>query len=515
MKKFLSRCAVLIPLVFSLLLAVVPISSAFADSDFTDIETDYTLFDFSHYNITPTNSNSYTKEYTRSLLPYTYSNYPYYFYCVYCFNSQGYTNICVNYVSFYSLATESSTGAIFNSAYFSYAVFRYDKTPSSSWFTNLPTDAFRYFGYGKTNGYFRYLDTTDTDCVWSTSNMEDFSIIYQESNYPDFPYADDIIHNADNTPHVSVSFSPSLSGNVNREINNNGSISYLSNLNMTVSNSSSFPVQYKMYIMKTEQTTHRPYNFDSSAGTEGISSSWHTKYDDDPVFIYYSDEWVYSTNLDYSDQYYNGQPQKQNKSTEWHYLSAGSSSTVNFKFSQINLQEGCSYTCYVEAIKCPYDCASRMFVSLATSEAAYPEYKQLLTDDKVLVYQSSFTMLQYSDVKYDPSDKSNGINPFSDYADLQGYNLSYNAIQDSNGNVDYSSKNVVTDKNSWWYTRSQNLSYNTVSDSGSFGSITNYTTNFLSFISSVLGFFPQTFLSVFTVGMTSLVVVGLIKVVFR
>jgi len=517
----IKRFAVLIPLVFVLLLSCVPLSSVFADegNSYVDIETDYSDFDFSEYDLSDF-YQYYNKDYLRDCLSsrnYDPFSYDYYIYSVgYTVGSDGRILVLPSIAYFNSSEYISSS-----TSHFSYLQF------NLVWFSCCPFELYSDFSYYRRPSFsfyhqdYYYYFTSDYEDIFSGSFNIDNSIasypycenfFYFETNIPDFPYVDTISHPSSGLD-VSVSFSPSLSGNVDRSVGSGSNISYLQNLSMTINNNSSFPCQYKFYIIKTNQSSHRPWSA-SGSDSSSVVAQHQTVYDDDPVFIYYSNEWVYSANLDNSSDWYNGHPQKQNKSTEWHYLSSNSSNVINFKFSQINLQEGESYTAIVEAVRNDYDCASRLWVSAATSEGVYPEYKQLSIDDKISVYSSSFTMLQYSDVKYDHNDNSNGINPYSNYSDLESYNWSYNA-KEENGVTDYTNKNLYTDSNSWYRQsyNTSNISY--PSSSSSFNSSTTYISSFLSFVSSVLGYFPSSIFNIYALGMTSLVVIVLIKVVFR
>ena len=63
------------------------------------------------------------------------------------------------------------------------------------------------------------------------------------------------------------------------------------------------------------------------------------------------------------------------------------------------------------------------------------------------VYSSSFTMKQYSDVKYDPNTTYGGVLPY-DYDTANRYDNSYNAVEREDGSVDYVSKDIYSDQNS-------------------------------------------------------------------
>lgn len=342
---------------------------------------------------------------------------------------------------------------------------------------------------------------------------------YMDTTIPDFDYPYGLSPDK-SLPNLTVIFLPALSGEVDRNISREDGISSLvSNMKMTVINNSSFPVQYKMYIMKKNQITHRhevnigsPDKFINSNPFSG------TSFDDDPVFVYYSNEWVYSSSLDSSATWLNQVPEKQNKATEWHYLSAKDSVDVTFNFSQINLIEKEEYIVYVDAVRCDYGCSSLIFQSAV--EDIYPELKQLSQGDVVTVHQSTFSMVHYSDVKYDPADSSNGVLPYSSYDDGYTYSFSYNAREKDDGTVDYTKKDVSSSasKGSTW----GNVSSGSIpsgsssnSSSASFLSLSNSFSNFFRFVNQVFNYFPLSITSVYAVGVTSIVVLGIVKAVFK
>ena len=521
MKKTLLLYLSLVPFIFTFVLSVIPLSSAFAvinyeDYAYYDDFVDFEYFDYFCYDNVNDSITSFVSSRFSDRVPSNFDNYIYFIYKDSTSNTGSLNDLSFVYHGFYANCNDITVYFENDNVIVYQIPYGYKFSVDSSGNISVMSIYFTtYILYDKTYGCFSYSDRLNQIGSWWSESREYTPVgklYYTSTNFEDFPYADGTSHNS--LPlNLSVSFSPSLSGSVDRSVGSGSNISYLQNLSMTVTNNSSKAVQYKFYIMKSDQTSHRPWSA-SGGDMSSALASHQVVYDDDPVFIYYSNEWVYSANLDNSSDWYNGHPQKQQKSTEWHYISSGSSQTINFKFSQINLQEGVSYTAIVEAILTDYDCASRLWVSSATSESVYSEYKQLSIDDKATVYSSSFNMLQYSDVRYDHNDDSNGINPYSDYSDLESYNWSYLA-KEENGVTDYTNKNLYTDQNSW-YRQSYNTSnINIPSSSASFNSSTTYISSFLSFVSSVLGFFPAQFLSVFTVGITSVVVIGLIKVVFR
>ena len=309
-----------------------------------------------------------------------------------------------------------------------------------------------------------------------------------------------------NTLNVFVSFSPTLSGNVDRSINNNGVQSMRSQLYMQVVNQSRFPIQYKMAIYKTHQESTRSYD---------LTVSDNVFYDDDPIFIYYSDSWVYCTDCDSETTFLNSDTVKENKSSPWHYIDASSQDIVTFDFSQINLLEGEEYTVYVYAVKNDYGYPSEQIVYLASSDPALASLKQIQGDDIETVYQSNFTMINYNDVKYDPNNSNNGVKPFNGrdgFAATQQYSYSRNARENQDGTIDYSSRNLYTNENSWLsQSRSVALANHSTYNTQSIpASLSNHFNGFFALVNSIFSHLPKDIQSIYIYGFTALIVLGII-----
>lgn len=299
---------------------------------------------------------------------------------------------------------------------------------------------------------------------------------------------------------VDVSFNPVLSGDVDRSFTAAGNTGLLSELNMFVRNRSLFPIQYKMSIFKANQSNIRPVGLD-------INNT--TVYDDDPVFIYYSQGWAYTNRADTNGSLVTDVGYLTNKANMWHRVDKDDNDSVFIQFSQINLKEGESYRVVVHAIKCPYDNPSNVFVQYPeTAEAVYPELHQLNSHDIQVVYDSTFTMLQYNDVKYDPNDSRGGVLPFNGdqgYLQVQNYEQSRDAIVNDDGSIDYSSHN-------FYEQRQQELAnYYSSGSSKSYNSVISQFSGVFAFISSVLSFFPSSILIIFNLGFWSIVIIAIIK----
>lgn len=368
----------------------------------------------------------------------------------------------------------------------------------------------QYYPFGGLNGsvgnLFYYKNTgTAVRSPDSSYKNEDYCneriYFYQSTNIPDFPFPDFVNHGGPSDElKVDVHFKPNLSGEVERmSISEDGTKSFASQFRFTLTNNSSFPIQYTLYILKKSDEIHL------------------AKYDDRYVFMYYSNDWVYSQSLDDDFSYGNLVPSFQNKGTKVHYVSSGESVAVFFNYSQINLKENVDYTVYVTATRCDLDHASEIFIDPVRDIT--PDMKGVRSHD--IVYQSDFSMVHYSDVKYDSKDSSNGVLPFSSAEDIKRYSLSYNAAEDSDGKIDYTAKDVYSDKNSWynsggsWSTSDSSVSLDSPSSSSDFSSLSRSFSSFFSFVNATFNYFPSSYKMIISLGLTAIVVLALIKAVFR
>lgn len=332
-----------------------------------------------------------------------------------------------------------------------------------------------------------------------------------KSNIPDTLTADSL--------NVFVSFSPSLSGNVDREvISQSGEKSMKSQLYMQVVNQSNFDIQYKMEIYKTHQQSTRD-QARTEAMQNGLLVDDNVFYDSDPIFIYYADSWVYGVNFDSQNTMMNGEPVKENKPSPWHFVGRGTQDIVTFDFTQINLLEGEEYTVKVTAIKTAFGCASEIF--MPDYEIVYPELYQLNAGEQEIVYQSNFVMINYSDVHYDANNTNNGVKPFNGREGMtasQSYTYSRNARENQDGSIDYSSRNLYTNPNSWLSQQRSSVITNHnsyINQSSVPSSLNNYFNGVLGLITNVFGHMPKDFQNVYIYGFTTLVVLGIILKVVK
>lgn len=491
LKKFL----LLIPTAFIMLLNCMSFT-AFAEDEETDFPVfldpaDYTPYDF-------TDVDTVLSGYSSSFDP----SESYYFYCAY-FTPEEYDNFINNRKSsltflfftfdldFFSIENDSVYEAKYN--LLSKFSFNYDPTNSQfDPFLRITGGSSLRFDYCKDNGSIQY----SSDGYYSkpsTLTREPFTnnlyFIYQATNLPNLELHENAINSGSCALNVEVAFKPTLSGEVDRSFTRDG-VEYLStNFSLHVNNKSKFPIQYTMDIRPVDSYT-------------------------DFVFRYYENDWVYAPKLDSAGDFWNQVPQKQQKSTNCHYVSSGSLDSVVFNYNQVNLVEGIEYVVEVYAARNDYGCASELVVS--SVEEVYPELYQV---QNTLVYQSQFSMKQYSDVKYDPTNTSNGVLPY-DFELGQKYEHSYNAVEKEDGEVDYTGKDVYSDKDSWYHkpiddnTQGGSFSSSTTSSNG-FSNFAKSFQNFFGFIRYMFNFFPKDAKTIFTIGFSAITIIALVKVLFK
>ena len=362
--------------------------------------------------------------------------------------------------------------------FFSYYYYR----DSGFQFNHDYSDSPRYFYFQPLVGHWGSNSSAFSPDEW------DLGFPLSHTLYIECDYFD-LNSSSSSSLNVDVAFKPTLSGEVDRSFTRDG-VEYLStNFSLHVNNKSKFPIQYTMDIRPVDSYT-------------------------DFVFRYYENDWVYAPKLDSAGDFWNQVPQKQQKSTNCHYVSSGSLDSVVFNYNQVNLVEGIEYVVEVYAARNDYGCASELVVS--SVEEVYPELYQV---QNTLVYQSQFSMKQYSDVKYDPTNTSNGVLPY-DFELGQKYEHSYNAVEKEDGVVDYTGKDVYSDKDSWYHkpiddnTQGGFSSSSTASSNG-FSNFAKSFQNFFGFIRYMFNFFPKDAKTIFTIGFSAITIIALVKVLFK
>lgn len=336
---------------------------------------------------------------------------------------------------------------------------------------------------------------------------KDYCYLYQGSNIPDFPLPYEQVDN--NLLDVNVSFSPDLNGEISRTVKVNGSTTTLETFNMTVINNSKFNIQYLMAIYPSNEY-FRPFNDEPGIANSWASSTPNGKtYIGNPVYVYVKDEWIY---LPHGEQ---GTITGYAPSS-WHYLSSGATDDVTINFNQLKLDSTIIYEVSVYAVRNDFNYVSPYI------EAASLQWSSDYCLDSSLcqcVYDSVFRLLNPAEFNPNNNEDSYAF----DADDSLLFNRA-NGYIDSNGEVvidrfdtnqwissgsDDPWVNWDSDNNAW---EVYNKNQNTVSSD-----INQLSTNFSSFfkfVNKTFSYFPKNFQTIITLGLTSVVVIAILKVVF-
>lgn len=501
MKTTIKRFLLILPVMFCMVLglAVPAVSSAYVDSDFYSYSDLYS--DFS-------NSSDYIVFKFESIQNYGTSLWT----CGVFLSGFDYSVSSSGSVYTISVPHNSSSILPF---YYMYRNFGDTRTPRTE---------------GDIHSFTFNIDTSELH-FYSSSGEEIESFVPSSSNSLfDCQYD---LEGVSAGLNVSVEFQPDLSGSVDRTITNGSGASGLSQgFNMTVSNNGRVPCQYRMAIFEGTSILAYP--------SGGIYSDT-----DNCIYAYLTKQWVMAADISTMRHIYAYETAtKQFTSCNWHYLAAGTTDEQFFKFSQINFKPNVEYTVIVEVVPNSGGMTSIYFTgnTLARGDGEHAmdssfEQYILSNDDIEVVHRSTFTIPNLSDVTYNPDDSSNGLIPNSSHEDYARAINTRDAYEKEDGTIDYSSYNAYDDPNSWindpkiksseeWYALGNtfyddgvtSLSYSGSSFGSGFvpasvGSLGTGVANFGLFLTSVFGLLPPAFSSLLTIGLITIVIIGIIKAV--
>ena len=256
---------------------------------------------------------------------------------------------------------------------------------------------------------------------------------------------------------IDVSFTPDLSGNVSRSYTSNG-LSYNSDKFIMEVTNNSDNAQFAMFIVPSGDDITIP------------ALQWSTSdiYSGNPVFVYVKDEWIYDslTIGDFSSSSF--------KPSVLHYIKENETKYYEIAWASMDIEPNTSYDVVVYAAESDSD----YYVSLNTSL----EYEE--------VYRSTFYMSNPA-----------SYNPDNDITDNYSWNSSIDhkdlfditkAQQDQWGNFYVNNNNSVKGY----------LSFNSVSD---------IISSFMAFLKATFAYLPDGIQLTFYIGLTSLVVLAIIK----
>ena len=408
------------------------------------------------------------------------------------------------------------------SADFYFARYNFDKNRHIS-YSNFSKDSYyKYFIYSPFTGCLSFqsspFDLSNSDSVSEPSHYS----YYIYTNHPDIQLPDFAYTSGSDQLKVDVKFDPALSGIVDRNVSG----SFVSSFNMTITNNSKSPIQYRMAIFEGNVNS-----FDSCYSPYNNSNC---------IFTYMSHDWIYSKDvskmrsLTATDNLL-----LQNVGTSWHYLEGKSSFSQTFNYSQINFSKDKTYSVVVEAGLTNLDHASSYFVenivSLNRVENLDKENLKYILDYSTFstVFSSTFSFDSLKGISYDSSDNSFGIIANSSGDDYTYATHDREAFYDENGNFDYTSYNPFDDEDSYVYNSpikspeewkdENNIIYDDSLILGSINSSVGFSSgdfsfgsgfsNFGNMLASVFNIFPSNFWKMFTAGFISIIIIAIVKAV--
>ena len=304
------------------------------------------------------------------------------------------------------------------------------------------------------------------------------------SNIPDFLSSPPSLN-------LSVSFSPSMSGTVTRKGTANGSEVTYDHLNLNIQNNGD-NAQWLFCIVPHGQSLSFPEAIINTP--QGFIGS--------PTYVYIADEWIDWTNglTGITGNYGGIDMQMLYSPCAWHTLITQSDRTYRINWDMMKLSKDVSYDCVV------YGMINEEPVNASSSGSGLGCWtvKSALSGIQE-VYRSTFTMAnpaEFNPNSIDEGNSSHSWDPDIDNSDLFNSNSVY---KDSNGNfvIKGGSSNSNSSGGSFYVS------------SSSVNNINNIFRNFFRFISGVLICFPTIYQNIIALGLSALIVVGVVKVAIK
>ncbi len=494
MKKFFLSLPVILTLIFTLF---VPFSVSAADS--VQIPTDYSSFPSNEVEETCSLSSSFTYASTDECVSNYCPNAKYYLNFQFYTRNESVDNVYYSYShlfwfngslsdldvnnvgGIYSISTNSTETMSDGYCYYRNEVK--DDSVSSSF-----TGSFRP----------NYTESGDTDIIFN-SNTNTLYFKINGSWVKDcgiFTNIESNIINYKSGLDLEVKFNPNLSGNIDRIIDQNGVKAESDYFSMEVINHSSKNAQFLFAIVpEGEQFSYNSKDlYGVGLDTESLKST----------FFYLSQEWVYSPTITSQLPAKRVDESTYSQITPWHFISGDSTIQHSFNWSQVNISKDVNYDAVVLAIPTAHDKASKVFLYDKN-----PHYLSL--DDCVEVYRSTFSV--ENPVKYDSTCEDFGNYPSNGLSGLGKGTVSANAYVDKDtGEVvveDVSAKEKAESRAEW----EPGLIQNDISgfDLSSVKSILGESKAVFNFFGEALAFMPSWFWSLLILGISSIVVIGIIK----
>lgn len=341
--------------------------------------------------------------------------------------------------------------------------------------------------------------------------------IYYEILEVDFDLGD--LSYDPNALSVNVTFSPALSGSIDRSQNINGATATIDTLNMHIDNNCPFGIQYYMAIVEKGYTPDSLYHISNLGAGESLTM----ELDDSTKFIFLREENVYLNQVNTF---------KSLIVSPWHYLGSAESTNVTFKWSMFDLTAHHEYDVIVYAMRNDNDSVSTIADSIGnfiipedTNDVQGKGAHSVDFTTCQEVYRSTFSCL--NPAVYDPNSSTNGAIANNGDYDYRGATSVIKGYYDGNGSyhtADYdlrvnghsylSTDGLVPASESPFYHQYSN-SYSGYSgdyaQSGKFSQLLSLTNGSLGFFTSVLKMFPASVYQVFILGFSALIIVAIIK----
>lgn len=390
---------------------------------------------------------------------------------------------------------------------------------------NFKSTHYYYVTMGLSFG-FSSIDSISIDRIVIDSNNNVISFYNDDSQR--FPFDDiylvDYETNFESTfytPDVYVEFNPDLSGTVSRDISINGNAGKLSSISMYIENRSNFNIQYKVEIYKANQSNSRwDYESPDNYSRDNLSAS----FDDDPVFVYFSNQQVYShikTDNNLPGFGYHSPTSLYTKASYFHKLDKGQSETVSFPLSMINLSEDVDYRVKVTAYKLDYQYVTEATFPLDPDNVDKSNF-EYDSSTALVAYDSVFRFSDLSGVKYNPDQTSGNILPYdgsNGISDQKKYHVNYDAVTDLEtgetkiGHVDNFNSDDYWDSIGVPFQSKYNTFTESFDSSLDLSSFSSLFSPVFGAVGMFFNFLPPSVSMIFIFGFTCLIVIAIIKAV--
>lgn len=319
-----------------------------------------------------------------------------------------------------------------------------------------------------------YVNIVGQDVDYSSFSFYNFDTNFEEYD----PNA--------NSLSLDVSFKPTLSGTISRKQTIDGKEYTSTTLDMYVTNNGN-DAQFAWFILPKGGSLSFPslaeYNSQGFVGN--------------PVFAYVSQEWT-----DYTEGF-NGSAVLAPSS--WHAIPSGYINQLySVSWSQMMLSPNTEYDCVV------YACLNVNPINTTEDPNSSWEVRRIDTvtcalNDVQEVYRSTFSISDPAEFNSSYVDEANQSYPWNPNADNSSlFNIS-NAYTDDTGNIVIRGQTRGgADTSSWsaWGDVSNN-------------NMNNIFRSYFSFLNGAMNCFPKAFLQLLTLGLSGLIVLGIIKVVIK